>query len=263
MKKIAFSFACIFLIGFTACQKQEVTLKLMSYNIRHGEGMDGVQDLSRTAQIINTHAPHLCALQEIDNKCTRTNNIDQTSFLAQSTAMQGNFGAFMDFQGGAYGLANLTNLPISNTTVLALPDGLQEPRVAIVQEVVIAKNRSILFINVHFDWISGSEGSASRLKQAKALVIHLDALGKAAIITGDFNCTPQSPTMKYFTAQGFVFMQKGGDNLSFQGSTKAEIDHVIYRPSKQVTFIPQHIQLLNAPLASDHRPLIAELQVVY
>ena len=41
----------------------------MSYNIRHGNGLDNIQDLSRSAKIIESEAPDLCGLQEIDNYC--------------------------------------------------------------------------------------------------------------------------------------------------------------------------------------------------
>ena len=59
----------------------------MSYNIRHGEGMDTILDLSRAMQIIKSVNPDFCGLQEIDNNCTRTNNIDQTAYLAEQLNM--------------------------------------------------------------------------------------------------------------------------------------------------------------------------------
>ncbi len=52
------------------------SLELMSYNIRHGVGMDGVLDLERIAEVINRERPDLVALQEIDRNCTRSGNRD-------------------------------------------------------------------------------------------------------------------------------------------------------------------------------------------
>ena len=92
---------------------------------------------------------------------------------------------------------------------------------------------------------------------------YIDTLNKAALILGDFNCTPDSPTMQYFSEQGFVFVEKGGDNYSFQGENKAEIDHVIYRNKDRVNFKTKSVQLLKEPIVSDHRPLIVEFQVTY
>lgn len=235
----------------------------MSYNIRHGQGLDTVLDVSRAGALIKEHAPHLVGLQEVDNYSMRSDSIGQTDYLAQKTNMQGTFGKFMDYQSGAYGMATLSAKPLTSTKVLQLPDAKYEPRSAIIHEVEIAKDCNIVFANVHFDWIDGTEGSALRLNQAKALHKYIDSLNKATIITGDFNCTPDSPTMAYFAEQGFVFVEKGADNLSFQGDEKSEIDHLIYRDSKQVKFKAKHSELLKEPIISDHRPLVVELEVTF
>lgn len=198
------------LLSISACtQEQTIDLKVMSYNIRHGEGKDTILDLSRSARIIKSQAPDYCGLQEIDNFCSRTDSIEQTAYLELNTSMKGTFGKFMDFQGGGYGMATLTAKPIVSTKILSLPDGKYEPRVAIVQELLIAKKCTIAVANVHFEWISDQEGSRNRLKQAKALVKFIDELNQPTIITGDFNCVPDSPTMQYFGEQGFIFVKKG------------------------------------------------------
>jgi endonuclease/exonuclease/phosphatase family metal-dependent hydrolase len=235
----------------------------MSYNIRHGEGIDTILDLSRSAKIIKSYTPDICALQEVDNFCLRSNNIGQTDYFAQQTMMTGTFGGFMKFQGGEYGMATLSLKPLISTNVLQLPDGKHEPRTSIVHEVQISQEHTIIFANVHFDWISGKEGDFSRLKQAKALTKYINTLNKAAIITGDFNSSPNSKTMKHFAEQGFIFVEKGEDNLSFQGENKVEIDHLIYRNTDSVKFKTKSIKLIEEPVISDHRPLIVELIVVF
>ncbi len=101
------------------------------------------------------------------------------------------------------------------------------------------------------------------MSQAKTLVKYLDSLNRATIITGDFNYIPNSPTMQYFTEQGFLFVEKGKDNRSFQGEIKAEIDHLIYRKSSAIKFKKKSILLLEEPIASNHRPLIVELEVTF
>lgn len=250
--------------GLTACSQQKTaSLKIMSYNIRHGAGIDEVLDLSRAAGIISAVAPDLCGLQEIDHYCARTDSVNQTGYLAQQTNMTGTFGKFMDYQGGQYGMATLSGKPLISTKVLELPDGIYEPRVAIIQEVEIAEDLNLLFVNVHFDWIGGPKGDSSRLNQATALLEYLNTIEKPVIITGDFNCTPNSPAMRYFYDHGFEFAPKGPDSLSFQGNNKAEIDHVIYRSTDREKVVLKNILLLDEPIISDHRPLVAELEVIY
>ncbi|WP_289055688.1 endonuclease/exonuclease/phosphatase family protein [Carboxylicivirga marina] len=264
MRKIAVAIVCLGISVFYACNlKQTSNIKVMSYNIKHGYGMDNVLDLNRAAEIIKVQAPDLCGLQEIDNYCRRSDSVAQTEYIAQFLNMTGTFVKFMDFQGGEYGMATLSSRPLVSTKILTLPDGLDEPRSAIVQEVQIAEACTLLFVNVHFDYVDGNEGVASRLNQAKALMEYINSIDKAAIITGDFNCEPRSSTMQYFYDQGFEFVHKGEDNLSYQGDTKLEIDHVIYRHTSKVEIRAKSIRLLDEPIVSDHRPLIAELEVVY
>ena len=264
MKKIISIVLCLSICAFYGCdQKQISNLKIMSYNIRHGEGMDEILDLSRAAAIIKAQAPDLCGLQEIDNYCLRSDSVGQTDYLAQKALMTGTFGRFMDFQGGEYGMATLSAKPLISTKILQLPDGIDEPRSSIIHEVQIAKGCILVFVNVHFDWIEGKEGTASRLNQARVLMQYIDTINKPVIITGDFNCTPDSPTIQYFEEQGFEFINKGEDNLSFQAGSKVELDHVILRSTRSVDIKVKSINLLEEPVVSDHRPLIAELEVVY
>ena len=61
--------------------------------------------------------------------------------------------------------------------------------------------------------------------------------------------------------KGFIFVEKGEDNLSFQGETKVEIDHLIYRNTDSVKFKIRNVKLIEEAVVSDHRPLIVELIV--
>ena len=90
MKKKAIILICLSIFSFYACkQEQIVNIKIMSYNIRHGEGMDTILDLSRSAKIIESQAPDLCGLQEVDNFCLRSDSIGQTGYFAQKMLMKG------------------------------------------------------------------------------------------------------------------------------------------------------------------------------
>jgi len=47
------------------------TLRVLTYNIHHGEGTDGVFDLPRIAGVVKAARPDLVALQEVDERTTR------------------------------------------------------------------------------------------------------------------------------------------------------------------------------------------------
>ena len=52
--------------ALTGCASDAVqSLRVMSYNIHHGEGTDGEFDLQRIADVINARRPDLVALQEV------------------------------------------------------------------------------------------------------------------------------------------------------------------------------------------------------
>lgn len=260
---------CIYLASFiigallplSCSSSKTVELKIISYNIKHGVGNDDVLNLNRALEVIKKQSPDLVALQEIDHFAQRSDSVDQTSFLANGLNMTGNFGPFMDYQGGAYGMATISAKPIKSTHYLRLPDGIYEPRIAIVQEIEISEDASILFANVHFDWISGDEGEQSRKAQAKFLINYLDQFDLPTVITGDFNCTPESPTMQMFYEAGFSFADKGDDRLSYQGRNKVEIDHLIFRNTESIQITLKQVDLLDEPLVSDHRPLVVLLEV--
>ncbi len=261
-KSLSFLVLLIFALG--ACSKdQAARVKIMSYNIKHGVGNDDSLRLDRSLEVIRAQSPDLVALQEIDYFTERSDSVNQTSYLAESLKMTGSFGQFMPYQGGAYGMATLSAKPIKSTKHLRLPDGIYEPRVAIVQEIEIAEDLTILFANVHFDWVSGDEGEQSRTAQATELIEYINQFDLPVVVTGDFNCEPDSTTMKLFYQSGFEFVIKGEDNLSFQGANKVEIDHVIFRNTEKRHFRVVSIDLLDEPLVSDHRPLVAELELAY
>lgn len=58
-----------------ACTQRPERLKLMSYNIRNGIGIDNIQDIGRIAQVILREAPDLVALQELDSATLRVDGV--------------------------------------------------------------------------------------------------------------------------------------------------------------------------------------------
>ena len=86
-------------------------LKVMSYNIHHGEGIDRRLDLERIAAVIADSGADIVALQELDQSTRRTGGVAQTEVLAHHLGMHHQFAKALHFQGGAYGLAVLVGGP--------------------------------------------------------------------------------------------------------------------------------------------------------
>ncbi len=249
---------------FTGCamwQKEPAKIKVMSYNIRHGADMKYKMNLMKQADVIKAQNADFVGLQEIDKKCARSENKDQMQVLGKYLQATPTFGKFMNLQKGEYGMGTLCKLPLVSAKVVKLPPATHEPRCAIINVATLGNGKQVTLANVHFDWLD--DASERRIEQAKALLKEIDKLALPAIILGDFNTQPNSPTMKYFATQGFIFMDKGEDNLTFQGkgTPTVEIDHVIYRSTKETVIKGVSIDLLDEPVASDHRPVVAELLV--
>src|SRR5690242_8494338 len=80
-------------------------LRVLSYNIHHGEGTDGKLDLDRIAAVIKAQKPDLVAVQEVDRNTKRTNQVDQAAVLGKLTGLHAAFARAIDLQGGEYGQA--------------------------------------------------------------------------------------------------------------------------------------------------------------
>lgn len=232
--------------------QQGDTIRILAYNIHHGEGMDLRLDLERVAAIINDLQPDLVALQEVDRSVERTEFVDQAAVLAELTGLHAEFGAFMPYQGGDYGMAVLSRWPVVNATNHRLPDGA-EPRSALAVRVREPEgDRELEFVGIHL-----YRTAEERLAQAQQLAEVYASADVPVILAGDFNSTPDSPVIELL-ARSWSFVDKGADRLTFSSMTpEREIDFVAYRPAAQFRVVAQ--RLLDDPVTSDHRPVFVEL----
>jgi endonuclease/exonuclease/phosphatase family metal-dependent hydrolase len=62
------------LAGCRTASKPQIpaSFRIMTYNIRHGEGLDGKIDLLRIAEVIKREGADIVALQEVDKGVERT-----------------------------------------------------------------------------------------------------------------------------------------------------------------------------------------------
>ena len=87
-------------------------LRVMTYNIHVGVGMDKQLNLQRIADVVKLEHPDLVGLQEVDRGVKRTEGIDEIAELGRLTGMEYAFAHNLDYQGGQYGVAILSRFPI-------------------------------------------------------------------------------------------------------------------------------------------------------
>ena len=136
--------AALFIGGAATPAVAQVTLRVAAYNVKHGLGMDGEVDLERIAAVLGPLDADVITLQEIDRGVERTHGVDQARRLGELLGMEAHFGEFMPYQGGEYGMAVLSRLPVLGVTNVRLPDGddLSIARYAARSSTVILPGRS-------------------------------------------------------------------------------------------------------------------------
>ncbi len=241
-----------------ACTGPRDQLIVLSFNIHHGEGTDGVFDLERIARVIRDSDADLVALQEVDLGTERSGGVDQAAELARRTSMRHVFGEAIPFQGGSYGDAILTKLPLRDEIVWPLPaEPHHEKRVAVGGLVELPSGAIIRFIGTHLDH---TQDPADRVAQTEALLAHLASTDPApppTLLLGDLNAGPNSEPLRLLLER-FTSAAPGGIPSSPSHAPVNAIDWILYAPKDHWEVLEVHT--LHEPIASDHAPLRAVLR---
>lgn len=231
------------------------TVRVASYNIRHGAGMDEVVDLGRTAEVLRETRADIVAVQEVDEHVRRSGGVNQAERLGALLGMHHAFGSFMDYQGGRYGLALLSRRPIESVEVVRLPDG-NEPRVALAAGIAQANGTMLTVVVVHFDWV---RDDTFRYAQAEAVARYLDGLAGPYVVLGDFNDQPGSRTLELFHRRAREAAKPPAARFTFPASApEREIDFVFAAPAAH--WVVDSVAVIPETVASDHRPVLARLR---
>ena len=228
-------------------------LRVLTYNIHIGRGLDGRYDLARIARVIREADADLVALQEVDRGTRRSQGDDQAAELARLLPGYTPFFAqAMPHDGGSYGVCVLSRLPVQSTRAVSLPGGGGcGPRAAAVLEVSFA-GAPLTFVGTHLE----NANREMRLRQAQALEAAVPLAPDArAILAGDFNAPPDQAALAPLTNRWRVTWA-GPPGLSYPaGAPEIAIDHVWSHPAAWADGV--RCEVIAEPVASDHRPVRA------
>ena len=232
--------------------EKQFILRLMSYNIHHGEGIDGKIDIERIAKVISKENPDLVALQEVDKKCARSGDRDIAAELGELLGMEHIFGKAMDFQGGEYGLAILSKLPIMETSLHQLPKG-DEPRCALEAKVKIGNYPKLVsFVCIHNSWKSED----IRIDQIKGLLKSLGELDHPAVLAGDFNAKRKDESMHLLKHADWKILSYQSKKMSVYAEPDSQIDFFVINNFPHTS---AESNVVDETIASDHSPIFAEI----
>jgi len=233
-------------------------LRVMTYNIHVGVGMDKKLDLQRIAEVISREHPDLVGLQEVDRGVKRTEEKDEIAELAKLTRMDYVFAHNLDYQGGQYGVAILSRFLIQKTDHQKYQNTREAERRGMIRVEVEVESRTINFVTTHLDY----QYADGRLFETEQLLKFLDPVNSPLIVVGDFNEEPGGDAYKLMTTKfedAWTRSRTKGAGLSYPADKPVKrIDYIFCRASDHLRV--KKIVVVNT-LASDHLPVVAELEI--
>lgn len=247
------------LTGSLAAQtsnEEGTRVRILTFNILHGETLKGDFDLDYLARVITEVNPDLVALQEVDLRTNRAKKLDLVSELGLRTGLNPLFGRAMYFDEGEYGEGILSRYSFLSTRNNPLParEG-KEPRAALEVQVQLPRGDTLTFIGTHLDH---TRDETDRLAQAEELNKLYAECDSPMILSGDLNARPESETMKRLLS---VWTPSDRDFLPTIPSDKprAKIDYVLYKPAKRWKVIETRV--ICDTIASDHCAQLSVLEL--
>lgn len=225
-------------------------LRVMTYNIRHGQGMDNRISLERVAMNIVTGGADLCGIQEVDRYLPRSGMCDQARKLAKLCGMYDVFASNLKLPFFAtYGTAILSRWPIIYSHNYPLP-GTGEPR-GLLKTVILYRQQEISFFTTHLGL-----KEQERVQQAHFIKNIISQCPTPVILSGDLN--------EEIDGKAVEILLEDMENCLPAGVLKIPT-FPTNQPQKQIDFIffkgpwvMGDVWTVNSR-ASDHLPLVATL----
>jgi endonuclease/exonuclease/phosphatase family metal-dependent hydrolase len=155
-------------------QKAKGSKRIVSYNVKHCEGMDNVIDFDRIAKIVNSLNPDIVCIQELDSMTTRS-NIYQANVLGDKFGMHSYFGSAIPYKGGKYGIGVFSKEKPVRTYHYSLP-GVEK------RTFLMIEFPTFIVICVHLDLTE-----SNRIASVKIITDKAKKFNKKIYLAGDLN----------------------------------------------------------------------------
>lgn len=157
------------------------TLRVATWNIRGGVGLDHRFDLDRIIAVLQRHAPDVVALQEVDSR--RNADATQHPFLILRQALGEHAVEAKSIIGsdGDYGQLLISRWPLTNIHIHDISVDRREPRRAVEADVHTPAGH-LRIIATHLGLQFGE-----RRRQTRKLIELAGASEQVTIMLGDFN----------------------------------------------------------------------------
>jgi endonuclease/exonuclease/phosphatase family metal-dependent hydrolase len=278
MKKISLFILIIF---FIKCYSIGQTIKVITYNLRYDNPLDGENNWKfRKGKIVE-----MVKFYEPDFFCIQEGLADQVDFL-DSALLYKHIGAGRDdgyrkgeFAAIYYNFNKFKLMKYSNFWLSETPDVVSRGWDAVCIRICtyglfkdIISNKYFWVFNTHLDHV----GDSARINSAKLILNKISTLNSdnfPVILTGDFNLAPESEPIRYISSimsdsrlsePPVIFGPDGTFNdFKFNAPANQRIDYIFIskkglKTEKYATF--NHSFNCRSP--SDHFPVFAEIRFI-
>lgn len=241
-----FLLICTALLSLSA--QSQNTLRLMTYNIKNANGMDDVCNFQRVANVINNACPDVVAVQEVDSMTNRSGKKYVLGEIAERTQMHAYFAPAIDYDGGKYGIGVLTKQAPMRVKTMPLP-GREEARALIMVEF-----EDYIYCGTHL-----SLTEEDRMASVQMIKDFAKANKKPFFLAGDMNAEPESEFIKELQKDFQILSNTKQHTFPAPAPTET-IDYIVALKENANGFAVTSAQVLNEPVASDHRPIVVNLR---
>jgi len=225
-------------------------LRLVTYNIRMGFGLDGTFDPDAAARAIAAERPDVVTLSEVDRAWLLNGGHDDLTVLARRLSMRWYFAPAAD---SVWGDAILTRVKPSAVHSVRLPAAGAPTGAQALGVVLPVAGQNWTVIATHLQPPPDGPPDA----QARAVVAFARSFGSGpTLVAGDLNIEPDSPTMAVFNMGGLLdgFAPYRPVRTFPADRPVQQIDHVLVLGGLRVAAV--HV---GTTTASDHAPVAATL----
>ncbi len=237
-------------------------LRLVSYNIHKGVGTDGLLRIDRIAEVVRHYEPDVVCLQEVMWSSAPRARRTQPQALASALGLPyGVVALNCHRRRGTYGNMTLSRYPFEDHENVDLTVRFRKPRAALYTKVRLP-HATLHVFNAHLG-LAGYE----RLMQMRDLLLEVGAVaadGDAIVLAGDMNDWGHRLYPRVLAEAGFRCSVGDADDPGHATYPSwyplGALDKVFTRGAvRAVRAHPSRLAL--ARVASDHLPLVAEVEV--
>jgi endonuclease/exonuclease/phosphatase family metal-dependent hydrolase len=218
-------------------------VRIVTYNIRHGQGVGGYLSLPRVSRVILRLAPDVAVLNEVYRWPPR---FDQPARLAELTGCDVLFQANARHGPADFGNVILSRHRLSLVEDVKLPKGI-DPRGCLIADVG-SNGHAVRIAATHL-----AVGRAPRRMQIQALALLLRKDDVPLVLAGDMNC----PAEDLSPLRTFLDMPKVSPATFPSLIPVVSLDHILFSHHWRSADVG-----VVRTLASDHLPLYADLELV-